>query len=288
VSGMRAPLQRLVLIALVLALAASAAIVSGRAQAQGKLEAHYTARLAGFPIGKGTWAIDIAEDHYTAAASAMTTGLLRVFTGGQATGATRGTLIGGQILTSTYSATIKTSRNTDEVQMTVNGGTVKDFKVDPPVDPDPERVPVTEAQRQGVMDPMTGSLVRMSGTGELKSPEVCQRNVPIFDGRLRYNLQFVFKRMDSVKADKGYAGPAVVCSVYFTPISGFIPSRAAIKYLMASRDIEVWLAPIAGTRVLVPFRAQLHTPIGLGVIEATHFVSAAQPGRAATKGAKTQ
>ena len=32
------------------------------------------------------------------------------------------------------------------------------------------------------------------------------------------------------------------------------PSRAAIKYLAKQRDMEVWLAPIAGTRVLVPFR----------------------------------
>jgi len=290
VSDMCAPLHRLVLIVLVffLTLAASAAIVPSRAQAQGKLEAHYIATLAGLPIGKGTWAIDIADDRYTAAASAITTGLMRVFTGGQATGAARGTLSGGQVMASTYSATIQTNRKADEVQMTVTGGTVKDFKADPPVEPDPERVPVTDAQRQGVMDPMTGTLVRMSGNGDPRSPDACQRNLSIFDGRLRYDLHFVFKRMDSVQADKGYVGPVVVCAVYFTPVAGFVPSRAAIKYLAASRDIEVWLAPIAGTRVLVPFRVQLQTPIGLGVIEATHFVSAAMPARAAAKGARTQ
>jgi len=290
VSDMRAPLHRPILnvLACFLSLAASAAVLPGRAQAQGKLEAHYTATLAGLPIGKGTWEIDITDDRYTAAASAITTGLLRVFTGGQATGAARGTLTGGQVVASTYSASIKTSSKADEVQMTVNGGAVKDFKVDPPVRPDPERIPVTDAQRQGVMDPMTGTLVRMSGNGELRTPDACQRNLSIFDGRLRYDLHFVFKRMDSVQADKGYVGPVVVCAVYFTPVAGFVPSRAAIKYLAATRDIEVWLAPIAGTRVLVPFRAQLQTPIGLGVIEATHFVSAAMPARAVAKGAKTQ
>ena len=92
---------------------------------------------------------------------------------------------------------------------------------------------------------------------------------------MRYDLQLAFKRMEQVKADKGYAGPVVVCAVYFSPIAGYIPSRTAIKYISKQRDIEVWLAPIAGTRVLVPFRAQGPTPIGEAVLEAAQFVSTA-------------
>ena len=60
---------------------------------------------------------------------------------------------------------------------------------------------------------------------------------------------------------------------HFTPVAGYIPSRAAIKYLAKQRDMEVWLAPIAGTRVLVPFRAQGPTPIGQAMLEAYEFVS---------------
>ena len=37
--------------------------------------------------------------------------------------------------------------------------------------------------------------------------------------------------------------------------------------------MEIWLAPIAGTRVMVPYRMSLPTPIGIGVLEATQFVS---------------
>jgi len=110
----------------------------------------------------------------------------------------------------------------------------------------------------------------------------------VFDGRLRYDLQLAFKRMDTVKADKGYAGPVVVCAVYFTPVAGYIPTRAAMKYLSKQRDIEVWMAPIAGTRMLVPFRAQGPTPIGTAVLEATEFVSVASPTRASANGSKTQ
>jgi hypothetical protein len=104
---------------------------------------------------------------------------------------------------------------------------------------------------------------------------------------MRYNLQFAYKRMDQVKADKGYEGPVVVCAVYFIPIAGFIPHRASVKYLAAQRDMEVWLAPVANTRVLVPYRISIPTPIGVGVMQATQFVSVSQP-RAAAVGSKTQ
>jgi len=45
---------------------------------------------------------------------------------------------------------------------------------------------------------------------------------------------------------------------------------------MALRDAEVWLAPISGTRVLVPFRVSIPTPLGLGVLVSfgtAYFVS---------------
>jgi hypothetical protein len=77
----------------------------------------------------------------------------------------------------------------------------------------------------------------------------------------------------------------VVCAVYFSPVAGHIPSRAAVKYMSKLRDIEVWLAPIAGTRVLVPFRVASPTPVGSAVLEATQFVSVAVPSKEAGKAA---
>jgi hypothetical protein len=252
-------------------------VLAGAAHAQGKLEARYSASLAGIPIGKGSWVVDIGDTNYTAAASGATTGLIKVFVGGKGTGAAHGTMAGGKSVNSNYAATIKAGRHTNEIRMTVAGGAVKEFKVEPPEDPDPKRIPVTEAQRHGVLDPMTASLVVMSGTGDVTSPHACERTVSVFDGKMRYDLKLAYKRTEKVKAEKGYSGPAIVCSVAFAPVAGFVPSRSAIKYLRKSDDIEVWLAPIAGTRVLVPFRAQVGTPFGTGVVEATQFVAVANP-----------
>jgi hypothetical protein len=94
--------------------------------------------------------------------------------------------------------------------------------------------------------------------------------------------------MERVRSEQGYDGPVVVCAVRYRPISGHRPSRAAIQYLMESRDIEVALAPIGGTRVLIPYRVTVPTVLGAAVLEATHFVTSSEhagqrPGSAQAK-----
>ena len=151
---------------------------------------------------------------------------------------------------------------------------VKDVSIEPPMPPSPDRVPVTEAHRKGVTDPMSAAIMPVAGNGDVLTPDACKRKLAIFDGRQRADLDLVFKRMDQVKADKGYQGPVVVCQVLYNPIAGHRPERDAIKYLIAQRDMEMWLAPIAGTRVLVPFRLSVPTPFGAGILQATYFVAA--------------
>jgi hypothetical protein len=274
--------------AAVCVMAALAADAGHVAAAQGHLEAEYTATLAGLPIGHGTWVIEIAEDQYTAAASGSTSGLLRIFTGARGTGATRGSFNGDQTLPTSYVATIDFDRSKyDDVRMALVGGNVKDFSAEPPLVPHPERIPVSDADRRGVVDPMSSTINRVGGNGDPVSPLACARKVAVFDGRVRYDLRSEFKRIEMVKAERGYQGPVVVCAVYFEPISGYVPSRPVIKYLVALRDAEVWMAPISGTRVLVPFRFSMPTPLGLGVLQATQFVSVAQPAHPSIS-AKTQ
>ena len=251
------------------------------AQAQGRLDARYVVTLAGLPIGKGAWVIDIAEDQFTAAASGSTSGLLQVFSNGSGSGASRGQVVGGKPVPASYGSSVTTDRKTEEIRISIARGNVKDYAILPPLIESPERIPVMEAHRNGVNDPMTASLIRVPGNGDLMRPEACQQAISVFDGRMRYDLKLVYKRMDKVRADKGYDGPVVVCQVQFTPISGYVPSRPAIKFLIQQRDIEVWLAPIAATRVVVPFRLIVPTPMGMGVMTATQFVTASQKPRAA-------
>jgi hypothetical protein len=256
------------------------ATAGGAHAQQAKLDARYVVTLAGLPIGTGTWVIDIGNDEYTVVASGKTTGLLRMLSDGEGTTAARGRVVRGNLVPSAYASTITADRNTEEMRVTLAGGNVKDSVIEPTPPVYPDRIPVTEAHRKNVTDPMSGALARVAGTGDVLSPEACNRKLSLFDGRLRYDLKLAYKRMDSVRSEKGYAGASVVCAIYFVPIAGYIPGRKAIKYLVAQRDIEVWLAPIAGTRFVVPYRVAIPTPLGLGMLEATQFVATPQQQRA--------
>jgi len=273
---------------IVLAAAGICAVVctAAPAFAQGKLDAQYIVTLAGIPIGKGSWSIEVGETHYSASATGATTGLMRVLTEGEGSTTAQATFGGGKVVKATYVSTIRSRKQKDEVHVTLDKGDVKDSRSDPPPDHERERIPVSESDLHNVLDPMTASIVTAPGTGNPVSAEACERTTAVFDGRLRYDLKLAFKRMETVKAEKGYSGPAVVCAVYFTPVSGYIPSRATIRYLAKQRDMEIWLAPIEGTRMLVPFRAQGPTPIGEAIMVATQFMTAATPSHASANGHK--
>ena len=272
------PLSRLGFSLCALALSA---LAPQAASAQGRLDAQYEATLAGIPVGKGAWTIEIGDDTFAASAQGGTAGLLKAFSGGTGSGASQGRVVGGALVANAYTATTTTQKKSETIRLLLANGNVKDFSIDPVPPVDPNRVVVTEAHRKGVLDPMTGSMLRVPGNGEVLSPEACRTGAGIFDGRLRYDLKLDYKRMETVKAERGYHGPAVVCAVYFTPIAGYIPDRPVIKYLATERKMEVTLVPIAGTRILVPFRVYIPTPFGPAVLEATQFNTVATPPRVA-------
>jgi Protein of unknown function (DUF3108) len=254
------------------------------ASADGRLDARYSVSLAGLPIGYGSWTIDVAGDHLTVSANGATSGILRIFASGRGQSTVRAKLgAAGQLVSANYESSIRTDKKYDEVRMLISAGNVKEFTADPPTVASPDRVPLTDAHRRGVSDPMTASLVRVPGTGETVVPQACQRTVSVFDGRMRYDLQLSYKRTDRVPSQTGYDGPVVVCGIRFSPVAGYVPERYAIKYLAQLQDMELWLAPIAGTRIMAPFRLSIPTPVGTGVLEATQFSAIAHPGRASAK-----
>jgi hypothetical protein len=108
-------------------------------------------------------------------------------------------------------------------------------------------------------------------TGDGLNKETCRRKLPIFDGRLRYDLQLDFKRLDKVTANNGYSGPVIVCSVSFRPIVGRLVSAPLVKYLSESRQIEIALAPLAGTHLLAPYRLVVANLLANLVVQANRF-----------------
>ena len=74
--------------------------------------------------------------------------------------------------------------------------------------------------------------------------EPCDRVVPVFDGKQRYDLRF--ERVADKEVDvRGYEGPAVKCNVYYTPVSGFDPEDLASPETY-ERPLQMWLADVGG------------------------------------------
>jgi hypothetical protein len=155
------------------------------------------------------------------------------------------------------------------VKLVIDGGNVTALSASEPK-PHPDRVELTEAHRRGIVDPLTALLVPRAGDGA-PNEAACRRTIAVFDGRRRFDLKLAFKRMDTVKAERGYAGPAVVCAVTFQPVAGHRSSSTMVKFLSQGRDIEMAFVPVAGTRLLAPFRITIVSMLGNLVVQANRF-----------------
>jgi hypothetical protein len=239
--------------------------LAGAAQAQTKFEARYGISFAGIPIGKGEWNAEFRPDAYTMTASGSASGLITALISGEGEIGARGVVRDGKLSPAGFTALLKRDDEKSETRMTLDNGQVREIV--PASEPaDKDRVPVTEAHRSGISDPLSAMMI----PGTLDA-QACQRTLPIFDGRRRFDLKLSFKRMDKVKADKGYAGPVVVCATMFQPIAGHRTNSALAKYLTEGREIEIWFAPVAGTQSLAPFRLSIASMIGNMVIAASRF-----------------
>jgi hypothetical protein len=262
------------------ALAFVTAALGDHARGEANLDASYTISFARIRVGDITATVEFGDNEYAISARGRAGGVMKVLLDGEGSFSTRGTIKDGHPVPTTFTSKIVSGAETSDVTMVLDEGSVKGLAAAPP--PNKDVVPVTEANQQGIVDPLTAMLFSTAAAGESLSQEACRHTLPIFDGRQRYDLKLAFKRMDKVTAEKGYAGPVVVCSVRYEPIAGHRASTPLVKYLSEGREMEMALAPVAGTRLLAPFRVSVVSMLANLVIEANRFEATAQPLGAST------
>jgi Protein of unknown function (DUF3108) len=262
------------------ALALLMAALNDHAHAEGNLDASYTISFAGIRVGDIAATVVVGDSEYAISARGRAGGVMKVLVDGEASFTARGTIKDSHPAPTTFSSKIISNAETSDVTMVLDEGSVKEIAAAP--QPGADRVPLTQANRQGIVDPLTAMLFSAAAAGEGLSPEACRHTLPIFDGHHRYDLKLAFKRMDKVTAEKGYAGSVVVCSVGYEPIAGHRPSTPLVKYLSEGREMEIALAPLVGTRLLAPFRVRFVIMLATLVIEANQFEATTRPLGAST------
>ena len=256
------------LLALAVCLATFAAPQAARAAATVKVD--YRITLAGLTLGQADLAGTFDGERYSLTMGAQLTGLAGVFTGGSRGGATTtGTRGANRLVSTGFSATGQTSSAERTVQVGLSGGAVTAVVITPPLEGRPERVPLSDADRRNVTDPVSGMLAVLAKPGAPDS-SACDRTVPVFDGTQRFNVVLSYAETRTVQKP-GFSGPVLVCDVRYVPIAGHRLDRPSVQYMAANRDMSVWLAPVEGTRVLVPLRVSVKTEYGTTIIEAERW-----------------
>ena len=143
-------------------------------------------------MGSADWRLSLVADRYDIEASAQIKGLMSALVDSQGSGNARGVVSNGRAIPGEFEAHVVTSDETDTIRMTLQNGAVRRLVALPPFPPIPERVPLSAALLQGVIDPLSASLIPDDTVGG-NVGDKCRRTLPVFDGRRRYDVGLSFK-----------------------------------------------------------------------------------------------
>ncbi|WP_319935780.1 DUF3108 domain-containing protein [Lichenihabitans sp. Uapishka_5] len=257
------------------AVLAGLGVLTTAAQAE-TVRTRYGISLIGLPFGTATVSGTLEPQAYKIELQMKLTGLASILSGSKGAATATGALPGNHVSPTTYATTSSSGDITRTVRMSMVNNNVDQSEITPPWDPFPDRVPVTEADRRAIVDPMSALIMTVPGTGPVIGPAACERTIPVFDGAARFDVVLAFVGTRKVKT-KGYAGDVAVCSVRYHPVAGHRANRPGTKFMADNKDMEAWLAPIGQSRIVVPYRISVATMIGTVVVEANQFEVSAGP-----------
>jgi hypothetical protein len=231
------------------------------------LDARYEVSLLGLTLGTASLSGGIDGSRYKLDIAAKLTGLIGGFTGGRGSGAASGNLNGAKLSPTSFAVSSASSSESRTVRMAIDSNSVAAVEIEPPIEARADRVPLNDGHRRNIVDPLSAFLMPVNGKGLANA---CNRTLQIFDGAARYDIKLSHAGTREVKLE-GYSGPVAVCQVRYVPIAGHRALRPSTKFMIENKDISTWLAPVAGTNLMVPVRVSVKTMIGTAVLEASSF-----------------
>ncbi|MGO9135962.1 MAG: DUF3108 domain-containing protein [Methylovirgula sp.] len=248
----------------------SLALIGTTASAAETVKARYSVSLIGLHIGEASAEGSIESANYKIDLNARLTGVASWIAHVRMALASSGLIRRGAVLPSAYATTSASSRMVRTLRMALTAGTVRAVDISPPFDDWEGRVPVTQANKHNILDPMSALIMAVPAGQPLVGPAACDRTLPIYDGVVRFDLTMSFVGTREVSVP-GYTGPVSVCAVRYRPIAGHKVDSESTRFMAENREIETWLAPVEPAHVVVPFRVSLKTLAGLAEVEATEF-----------------
>lgn len=252
------------------------------AQVPGKVDAEYNILLGGLTIGR--FALDTVFDEkgYTITARGTTSGVSRFVSDGKGFLKSSGRIVGSRIQPFAYMLdTSENGQRNSTVSMQMNAGNIVNVAAMPPLAKKADRVPLLPQHKRNIFDPLSAMIVPLT-KGNMGA--ACNRSVPVFDGWQRFDVKLFYKGTAEVDGQNGsYKGSVVVCGARYVPVAGHRPTREAIEYMENNKALEVWLAPVESLGVMMPYRMQIGTEVGMLTIHASRFVGQSESQRASVE-----
>jgi hypothetical protein len=223
--------------------------------------------LGGFNLGNIGIKSSFAGNSYSAVSRLKTAGVVNSFYEAIIDATSVGAVANTGLQPQKYDSNTNNEKTNQKVGLTYSAAGIQLFS-DPPYNT--ERFPVTEDQKRGTLDPLSGLVFALSGISQ-SATKPCGETVRVFDGRRRYDIELNYVGQDKVKTDGGYSGPAVKCTVIYKQLAGFKPNLNKGKSIPV---ITTWLAPMESSaggpvkKFMVPVKIMTDTPYGVALAHA--------------------
>ena len=211
-----------------------------------KLSARINVTFANIGVGRLKSFVTLRGNAYTVEGNVRSKGIARMFSGFDATFSAKGVFAGPKLKPSQQYYDYTENKKSGKQMMRFSGTKVTSLSATPPVKYKSGAVKVTGAHKVNVLDPVSTLVVAVPAGQENNGRAVCNRTVPVFDGKTRFNLKLAYKSQRQQKT-KGFRGSTYVCSARYQPIAGHRPNRKNVKYMVANKGIEITLARIGKT-----------------------------------------
>jgi Protein of unknown function (DUF3108) len=177
-----------------------------------------------------------------------------------------------------YTFRYATNERREAIELRFQQRMVQDIIINPPSHPSSRAVPITAAHLQNVVDPLT-AVVLLSQARLSRGNDACDKRIPIFDGRIRYDLVLSPKGTRTVGGAGRLHGTAYVCRVGYVPLAGHKLGKQGADYATGNTGIEVWLVPVPEAGLLVPYYVHVPTPAGTASMVTAKFELETPSGR---------
>ncbi|WP_247875762.1 DUF3108 domain-containing protein [Azospirillum sp. TSH100] len=227
--------------------------------------------------------LDVAGDHYRVAVSAVTGGTIGRLFNWRSDSQSDGNVHGDDLRPTSHRQTSLLRGEPRNVTLTYGPQGDVSTSVTPPPETD-DREPVPPALQRDTLDPLTAVLDLLFAVGASQS---CDRSLPVFDGRRRYDMVFseVGRRIVDPSRYSIFSGVAQQCRVTYKPVAGYARSSSGGRFWQRNNPadrppVNLWLAPVAAGYPPLPVRLETDSDFGSVVVHLTGVTPPAADRRA--------